>query len=325
MQLDFVIDPNRVEALRSGSIFVSDQPALVQLEGPGAVECVQGLLTNDIVAAGEHSVSYGAMLTSKGMIMLDPFVLRAEGSLILVLPAEAREPALSHLGRTIPPRLAKVRDRTGEWEAAWILGEGSEAVLRRSGESLPKAGKVAPNLDGEDHWFLAKATREMPFACLAVGGKAPVGRIMDRLQKAGAVLGDEATLAAARVLAGWPTLGREIDEKTLPQEVRFDELSAVSYSKGCYTGQETVARVHFRGHPNRHLRAVTLTEGSIPADRKLFREAKEVGVLRTTVRMVDRTIGLATLRREVPEDATLQSGAVEVRLVPFPLRAEVPA
>ena len=63
-------------------------------------------------------------------------------------------------------------------------------------------------------------------------------------------------MQAARILAGWPALGAEIDERTLPQEVRYDEIGGVSYTKGCYTGQETVARLHFRGHPNRELRGL---------------------------------------------------------------------
>ena len=79
---------------------------------------------------------------------------------------------------------------------------------------------------------------------------------MSRLVAAGARPGDEGDHHAARILAGWPALGAEIDERTLPQEVRYDEIGGVSYTKGCYTGQETVARLHFRGHPNRELRGL---------------------------------------------------------------------
>src|SRR5207253_1404740 len=72
-----------------------------------------------------------------------------------------------------------------------------------------------------------------------------------RLAAAGAVEADPAMLELARILAGWPRLGAEVDEKTIPQEVRFDEIGGVSYTKGCYTGQETVARLHFRGRAGR--------------------------------------------------------------------------
>jgi len=60
----------------------------------------------------------------------------------------------------------------------------------------------------------------------------------------------------ARVEAGRPEWGLDIDDNTIPQEANFDELHAISYTKGCYVGQETVARVHFRGHVNKHLRGI---------------------------------------------------------------------
>src|SRR5258708_9948328 len=83
-----------------------------------------------------------------------------------------------------------------------------------------------------------------------------------------------AVLELGRILAGWPRLGAEIDQKTLPQEVRYDDINGVSYTKGCYTGQETVSRLHFRGHTNRHLggllwqAAPDLERPEIPHHRK---------------------------------------------------------
>src|SRR5207249_5984059 len=80
--------------------------------------------------------------------------------------------------------------------------------------------------------------------------------LKDRLGRAGALGTNAAALELARVLAGWPGLSSEVDEKTIPQEVRFDEIGGVSYTKGCYTGQETVSRLHFRGHANRQVRGI---------------------------------------------------------------------
>ena len=92
---------------------------------------------------------------------------------------------------------------------------------------------------------------------LLIGSQAAVeaaGRA--RSTGAGATGGTSEDREAARILAGWPRLGAEIEERTLPQEVRYDEIGGVSYTKGCYTGQETVARLHFRGHTNRELRGL---------------------------------------------------------------------
>jgi folate-binding protein YgfZ len=300
MQLDFVLGAEQLHAIQFGSVVVPDSPALFWIEGPGALDCLQGLLTSDLAAAPENSLTYGAILTAKGMIIFDPFVLRATAGFLLILPAFTRDAAMAHFRRTMPPRLARVEDRTDAWRVAWVLGNRSRQYVG--------------DIDG----FVA-ASSLMPFKGLVIGEEARIQSASELLQKKGAVLGDEASLAAARVLAGWPTLGREIDEKTFPQEVRFDELGAVSYSKGCYTGQETVARVHFRGHPNRQLRGLVFPPTPIPDHRAITKEGKEVGALRTTVTIDDRTIALATLRREVSEDAVLNLDGAEVRVTPFPV------
>lgn len=300
MQLDFILGAEQLHAIQFGSVVVPDHPALFWIEGPGALDCLQGLLTSDLSAVPENSVSYGAMLTAKGMIILDPFVVRRNDGFLVVLPGFTHERAMAHFRRTLPPRLARLEDRTESWGFAWLLGRRSIQCTR--------------DLEG-----FVPGTATMPFKGFIAGEPARLESAMQILEQKGARAGDEGDLAAARVLAGWPSLGREIDEKTLPQEVRYDELGAVSYSKGCYTGQETVARVHFRGHPNRVLRAVAFPAADIPADRTITMQGKEVGVLRTTVRTDDRTIALATLRREVPEAANLQINEVGAQIIALPV------
>lgn len=304
MQLDFVLGAEQLHAIQFGAVVVPDRPALFWIEGPGALACLQGLLTSDVAAVPENGLGYGAMLTAKGMIILDPFLLRSGAAFLLILPAFAREGAVAHFRRTMPPRLARVEDRSESWQVGWLLGNGS-LHLARDVEGVVPASSV------------------MPFKALVAGESTMIQQVSERLQKKGAGLGTEAHLAAARVLAGWPDLGREIDEKTFPQEVRFDELGAVSYSKGCYTGQETVARVHFRGHPNRQLRGLVFPPIPVSDDRTITMDGKEVGVLRTTVRTEDRAIALATLRREVPEDATVQLLGTDARVTGLPVRQGV--
>src|SRR5207245_10128528 len=93
----------------------------------------------------------------------------------------------------------------------------------------------------------ARATDGAP-SVLRFSAPAPAAALLaDRLRTAGAVPAGPAALELLRVLAGWPRLGAEMDEKTIPQEVRFDEIGGVSYTKGCYTGQEQVGRLQCRG------------------------------------------------------------------------------
>src|SRR5687767_15346310 len=124
-------------------------------------------------------------------------------------------------------------------------------------------------------------------------------------------------------------LGAEIDERTLPQEVRYDEIGGVSYTKGCYTGQETVSRLHFRGHANRHLRGL-LFEADPPLApasgwSAVTHDEKEVGRVTSIAWLPDgggsvlgRWIGLAVVRREVPIGAVVRAAGREARVAALP-------
>ena len=149
-----------------------------------------------------------------------------------------------------------------------------------------------------------------------------------RLIDAGARPGGLVAWDIARVEAGRPEWGIDIDDTTIPQEANLDDLDAISYTKGCDTGQETVARVHFRGHVNKHLRGL-MFEGDDPAPRGAAlgdSTGKNVGDVRsgaTSPRL--GAIALAMVRRELETGATLtatwEGGSREARLVrlPFPI------
>jgi len=321
MPLDFSLPLARLKLLRSGAVMVRDDPAVLRVEGPGALTCLQGLLTQDLAAPGDGSLVYGAVLSPKGMIIADAWVLREETGFILVLDSTARAAMLSLLGRTLPPRLARTSDLSDGWSAIWMIGGAAPDRLARAlGREVPGAGKVLRTAPAGP--ILAGGTEPAPFRVVCLGPRADLDAIAASFPVGTACCGTEADLAATRVLAGWPTLYREIDEKTLPQEVRFEEIGGVSYTKGCYTGQETVARVHFRGHVNRNLRGVVLGGGEPPADRVLRAADKEVGRLATALMLEDRVVGLALVRREVANGAVLQAGSREARVVALPFGSE---
>jgi len=111
-----------------------------------------------------------------------------------------------------------------------------------------------------------------------------------------------------RIEAGVPRWGREIDERILPAEAGLD-ATHVSFSKGCYPGQEPVARLRYRGHPNRRLRVVDLDE--VPEyDAPLVYGGREVGRVTSAARREDGSVvALAYVRTEVPDDAPLALAA----------------
>jgi tRNA-modifying protein YgfZ len=113
-------------------------------------------------------------------------------------------------------------------------------------------------------------------------------------------------LELLRIRAGTPAWGKEIDDRVLPAEAGLTER-AVSFTKGCYPGQEPIARLHYRGHANRGLRVLRLDEAPDP-DTEILYEGKTVGRITSAVRAGDGAVALAYVRREVPEDAELTVG-----------------
>jgi tRNA-modifying protein YgfZ len=118
----------------------------------------------------------------------------------------------------------------------------------------------------------------------------------------------EDELERRRIESGVPRWEREIDDRILPAEAGLDETH-ISFSKGCYPGQEPVARLHYRGHPNRGLRVVELDE--VPDyDAPLQHDGREVGRVTSAARREDGSVvALAYVRTEVPDDAPLALAA----------------
>ena len=310
---ELALDPVRRARLGSGAVLVDLPLAVVQVTGSGAVACLQGLITNDLVKPGPNSITWGALLTPKGMIETDLWALRQGDDVTLLLPLQGREGALAVFKRSLPPRLAKVHDASATHRVQALFGSGSDAALH--GTDLPGIGGVAP---GEEGVLLARPLPGASFTFIAAGPAEPVALLRARIHARGAAIGDQDDAEAARILAGWPALGAEIDEKTLPQEARFDELGGVSYTKGCYLGQETVARIHFRGHPNRELRGLEW-EDAVPLEGTAIAGAgREAGSVRSTLLVGGRRIGLAPIRREVAIGEMVTAGGRQARVVALP-------
>jgi folate-binding protein YgfZ len=304
--------------IRTEPTVVDDRPAVFAVEGPGAVDCLQGLLTNDVVTPGVGSLVYGALLTPKGAIIADCWSLRLPEGFLLIVGAVGRERTAELLRRQLPPRLARVTDRSEALAALWLLGP---RPLRPSplGDALPTPGR-ATHVDRQGtRWYLATGGAVAPFTGLLVLPEADRAAAWAELEAAGAARGAPTDLRIARVLAGAPTLGSEIDERTFPQEADFDRLEGVSYAKGCYVGQETVARIHFRGHPNWLLRGIRAGGDWTPVG-SIESAGKVIARVGTLVRTEGgEVVGLATVRREIEPGAELSTnGSVRVTTLPPP-------
>lgn len=315
-----IIESSRaqVAVLQTKPVVVADRPAVFSVEGPGAVDCLQGLLTNDVVKPGPGSLIYGAFLTPKGAVIVDCWLIRTIDSFLIIVDIGGRERTADLLRRQLPPRLARVTDRSETLAALWLLGPYEIGGLSRLFGGFPPPGR-ATTLDRDGTtWLLATGPKSAPFTGLVVLPTTAATAAATEVETAGATRGAVADLRIARVVAGVPTLGAEIDDRTLPQEADFDRLEGVSYSKGCYVGQETVARIHFRGHPNWLLRGVRARPGWEPVNQVLA-GGKTVARLGTLVRLEDgEVIGLATVRREIaPGTAVGSDGRLLVDELPY--------
>lgn len=338
------INTGLVTALQTGAVVCRADAGVLTLAGPGAITCFQGLLTNDVELPGDGAFLYGALLTPKGMIVVDGWVTRLDTTVTYTVPADGRDRALAILTRSVPPRLARVQDRSEDLVTYRLAGPRALAVAAAAGLAVPNApGRVIRD-PGRDGVVTARASDGAPFVLQITAPATPAApapaaaQIADRLQTAGAVPAGAAALELLRILAGWPRLGAEVDDKTIPQEVRFDEIGGVSYTKGCYTGQETVARLHFRGHANRELRGLVFDPEPPMApvggwnvvthvDREVGRVTSLAFVPDTGVPGAGRWIGLAVIRREVAAGAMVRAAGRDARVVdlPFAFPAAAPA
>jgi folate-binding protein YgfZ len=124
---------------------------------------------------------------------------------------------------------------------------------------------------------------------------------------------DEEALEVMRIEAGTPRFGREIDDRVLPAEAGLVDR-AVSLSKGCYPGQEPIARLHYKGHANRGLRVLALDGGQLPDfDAEVTLDGKVVGRVTSAARANGGIVALAYVRAEVPEDSELTVGRSRAR------------
>jgi tRNA-modifying protein YgfZ len=282
--------------------------------GPDAAAYLQGQLTNDVEALEPGDGQYAALLDRKGHMQSDMRVLRVgAGEILIEVEDLAREAVVRHLTMYSIGREVAVTDVSGERAVLSLIGPrsvelaGTAALPENACEEAAIAGVecVAAGTASGIDLIVAAAERE---------------RLRAALLEAGAV---EVSLAAAeivRIEAGRPRFGAEMGSETMPAEAGIVER-AVSFTKGCYIGQETVARLHYKGKPNRHLRGLRLSGPAEPGAALRLGE-KEVGRLGSAgVSPALGPIGLAIVRREAEPGTELAVGedgvTAEVTALPF--------
>lgn len=308
------------EAVLDTCVVAEADVSVIELKGSGAVTCAQGLITNDIDDPGDGAVLYAAFLTNKGMIISDAWVTRDGETVSLIVPSRTGSSVGALLERSVPPRLAQVKDISAETTVLRLVGPRSLEVASRAGLHVPDPGRSVWCLLGSIKCFVSRPTEPSPFSLQINSVTRDAQQIRDSLLGTGGDPGPDTALELARILAGWPSVGNEIGEKTLPQEVRFDEHNGISYTKGCYTGQETVARLHFRGHANRGLIGLTWEGQPNLGDDGIVQDEKQIGRVCSMAWLdpIDQYIGIGSVRLSADISQPVIAAGEEANITELP-------
>ena len=287
------------------------------LTGADARAFLAGQVTNDIVGLQAGHGCYAAFLTHKGKMLGDLRVLAADepsAELLLDTERSTLQALFDMIRRFKIGYDVELHKRTVQCGLLSLIGPRARAIAGApelpATEHAHRAGMVA----GRDVRFIATDCG-VDVLCAADDTEAVRTALVD----AGATPVSEAAAEILRVESGRPRYGAELDDSTIPQEAGLNER-AVSFTKGCYVGQETVARLFYRGKPNRHLRGLRLSEPA-PVGAELQLGERVVGRLSSSlVSPAHGPIALALVRREAAVGDTLavEGGATaEVVELPF--------
>ncbi|MBN9621981.1 MAG: folate-binding protein YgfZ [Actinobacteria bacterium] len=287
---------------------------VIAVTGPDGAEYLQGQVTNDVEALAVGEGQYAALLDRKGHMQTDMRVLRVAAEEIQVdMEAAPKDQALRHLTMYSIGRDVAVADATAERALLSLIGPRAAEIAATP--PLPEFANESTAIGGTA--ALAVGTRDgIDLFCTA----ADRDKLLAALLEAGAVEVTPEAVEIVRVEAGIPRFGAEMDAGTMPAEAAIVE-DAVSFTKGCYIGQETVARLHYKGKPNKHLRGLKLSAAAAPGATLRLGE-KEVGTLGgSVVSPALGPIGLAIVRREAEPGTELAVGedgvTAEVVALPF--------
>jgi tRNA-modifying protein YgfZ len=308
---------NEYSTLHNGALFFDRSDRLrMRISGPKAAELVTGMVTNDVSALVPGEGQYAAALTPKGKIVADLRLFALDDALLVDTSAAAASGWKEMVRKYINPRIAPYHDVTSEISDLGVFGRSARSIVSRVLDvddkdlvSLPPYGHISRPF--ADVTVTVARVPEMDLDGFEIFvPAAAVGTLKGKFHSVGVAEGGRETWEIARIESGRPQWGVDMDDSTLPQEANFDELGAISYTKGCYIGQETVARVHFRGHVNRFLRRLRfVTRPAPPKGAELLDETgKVIGEIRSSA-LSPRFGGVALgmVRREVLPGTTLQA------------------
>ena len=308
-------------AVRTGAGLIDRSDwGVIEVTGADRASFLHAMLSNDVKSLEPGQGCAAAMLDVHGKVQTFVLVWALDDRILVVTPPGRAAPLMEILDRYLFSEKAYLRDATGEMDFVLLAGpEAPALVTRLTGVSLPvppwshaagSLGNVEARLvrgageTGEaDVWLAAPTAHAEPVRSTLVG--------------AGARRIGPAAFESLRIEAGTPMFGKDADESVLLPEVPFE--SRVSYTKGCYLGQEVVVRIRDRGHVNRVLRGLVIEGDAVPPrGARVLAGEVEIGHLTSAAWSfgLERPIALAFVRRQHAEPGTAVSVAADGASMP---------
>ncbi|MGF1470804.1 MAG: YgfZ/GcvT domain-containing protein [Rubrobacteraceae bacterium] len=298
-------------ALKAGAAAIYRPQGVLRLAGRDPVGMLDAILTNKVPGGGNLGV-YALLLSQKGRIQADLRVVRGGEEVLILTEPEGAEAAKEILGRYAPFSRVKLEEledwsvlglygpRAGELLGSPELAEHEAAGITLGDETMPAIGVALP-VPGYDLIGPAESL-QISHDYLLDRGAAPAGSY---------------AYETARVEAGTPRFGADMTPENFPAEAGVLDR-AVSFTKGCYPGQETVARMHYRGHPNRTLHRLKIEGPPPPTGTPLLQNEKPVGNLTSVapLQVAGETLALGYLHRKANLEAPLIAANATVALSP---------
>ena len=302
-------------ALEGGAAVVDlSHRTILRLAGKDPVGMLGAILTNDVPKDDNVGV-YAALLNPKGRIQTDLRVLKTHRGVLIDTEPEGAAAAREILGRYAPFSRVTLEDLSGN-ETAWgilgLYGPQSKGLLG----NLELAEHESCEMTFGDNPALAAGVAVPVPGYDLIGPQDAIEATLEHLIELGAVPVGLHAYETARIEAGIPRFGSDITPENFPAEAGILER-AVSFHKGCYPGQETVARMHYRGHPNKRLHRLAV-EGTPPSPgAPIFQNGKQAGTVTSVAPLPveGRIFALGYLHRKADAQGTLHAGDAIVRPV----------
>ncbi len=296
------------QALTAGvGIAENSDQTFIELTGADRAKFLQNFCTNHVAKLSPGQGCEAFLCNVQGKILGHVVILCEQESLTLMTSPGQAERLLAHLDKYLITEDVELHDRTDDWGQIILAGICAEELVARIVEAIP--AHPWEHVTGNINRLPVVVYRTAAFGDKAFAircEKAEVQTIMQYLVSQAATVCNPEVVESVRIESGFPIYGVDITDSNLPQEIRRDERT-IDFKKGCYLGQETVARIDALGHVNWHLVRVKFNGDACPGPGAEFKEGdRRVGRVTSCARSpkFNSPLGFAFIRRELANAGT---------------------